>query len=326
MGAPARELAPRRKRAQVQQVHPRLRYAYVHPTSHFSRTYRLTRSVLPNRVDLVPFWLPQMDVDIRKPDTGALHIARPSGSRGSGALSQPPSGTSSSPELLTPDGEYPYAEPQSEGEDDDPFTQVAPSREESKLVRVAAAQLAEASSFRERFLLEHVAERQQQQEQQREADPAPAPQHTKPRPRNLSIDPLATATAFDISFRNKLGGRRPSVVAEDEDEPREHGSREREHERRDETLDQDNSTVTEADEQVQLLREWTAPRGTRIAVPVRVEPKVYFASERTFLVRPRRLPPRRPPSTDIVAAMAPVRRAHRLHPDHAAQLLWHEGR
>jgi hypothetical protein len=27
-------------------------------------------------------------------------------------------------------------------------------------------------------------------------------------------------------------------------------------------------------------------KGKRIAVPVRIEPKVYFASERTFLVRP----------------------------------------
>ena len=33
-----------------------------------------------------------------------------------------------------------------------------------------------------------------------------------------------------------------------------------------------------------LERNWTAPAGKRIAVPVRIEPKVYFASERTFLV------------------------------------------
>ncbi|KAG1743955.1 uncharacterized protein EDB91DRAFT_1335642 [Suillus paluster] len=32
-----------------------------------------------------------------------------------------------------------------------------------------------------------------------------------------------------------------------------------------------------------LMRDWTAPAGKRIAVSVRVEPKVYFANERTFL-------------------------------------------
>ena len=34
-----------------------------------------------------------------------------------------------------------------------------------------------------------------------------------------------------------------------------------------------------------LTREWRAPPGTRIAIPIRIEPKVYFATERTFLVR-----------------------------------------
>ena len=33
-----------------------------------------------------------------------------------------------------------------------------------------------------------------------------------------------------------------------------------------------------------LERNWRAPAGKRIAVPVRVEPKVYFAVERTFFV------------------------------------------
>ncbi|KZV90563.1 SPX-domain-containing protein [Exidia glandulosa HHB12029] len=266
----------------------------------FSKFIHGCATLLPNRVDLVPFWLPQMDVDIRKPDTGALHISRPSGSRGSGsasgsaAISQPASGASSSPELLTPDGEYPYAEPQSEGEDDDPFTQVAPPREEGRLVRVSAAELAEASSFRERFLLEHMAERQrlqeQEQQQRQKVDDSaptstPAGINVPSRARNLSIDPLATATAFDISFRSKLGSRRPSAVFEEDEqeEDHEHGAEEERPVARDDALDQDNSTVTDADEQVQLLREWTAPRGTRIAVPVRIEPKVYFASERTFL-------------------------------------------
>jgi hypothetical protein len=33
-----------------------------------------------------------------------------------------------------------------------------------------------------------------------------------------------------------------------------------------------------------LSRDWRAPAGKHIAIPVRIEPKVYFAAERTFLV------------------------------------------
>ena len=34
-----------------------------------------------------------------------------------------------------------------------------------------------------------------------------------------------------------------------------------------------------------VSRDFRAPPGKRISVPVRIEPKVYFAAERTFLVR-----------------------------------------
>lgn len=40
-----------------------------------------------------------------------------------------------------------------------------------------------------------------------------------------------------------------------------------------------------------LVNDVMAPKGKRVAVPVRIEPKVYFATERTFLVRPLSFPP-----------------------------------
>ena len=231
-----------------------------------------------------------MDVDIRKPDNGALHIARPSGSRESGESAGGTGQTSgSSPDLLSPEGEYTYEEPQSEGEDDDPMTQVADTRAEGKLVRVSAAELAEASSYRERYLLEAMAERQAQANEGLSGSlgangSAGTASSTTNRPRNLSIDPLATAQAFDQSFRRKLSKRRPSVVFEDDSANG--GEAEDGRDAAERQLEAQLGVISSAqEEQVQLLRQWTAPAGKKVAVPVRIEPKVYFASERTFLVR-----------------------------------------
>ena len=90
-------------------------------------------TLLPNRVDLVPFWLPQsmspstafltdyficlkftVDTDILKPDTGALSIERPLHTSSKGSSERHSSGIS------TPkDSKLPYHEPVSEGEDDE---------------------------------------------------------------------------------------------------------------------------------------------------------------------------------------------------------------
>ncbi|KAH7102826.1 SPX-domain-containing protein [Auriculariales sp. MPI-PUGE-AT-0066] len=238
----------------------------------FSKFIHGCATLYPNRVDLVPFWLPQMDVDIRKPDSGVLHIARPSGSR----------------ELVSPD-DHAYEEPLSEGEDDDPMMMVAPPREEGKLMRVSAAELAEASSFRERYLLEAAVEKQQrtQADAHGSADASSsamaASQASASRPRNLSIDPLATARAFDLSFKRHMA-RRPSVVLEDDAEVDSSETPARPQDAAEQQLERQMGVLTrQQEEQVQLLRVWTAPPGKKVAVPVRIEPKVYFASERTFL-------------------------------------------
>ncbi|KAH9481308.1 Vacuolar transporter chaperone 4 [Psilocybe cubensis] len=119
----------------------------------FSKFIHGCATLLPTRVDLVPFWLPQMDVDILKPDTGYLSvIERPSGS---GANSQPSSGRggagtpasssrhtiasgtasagTSSPELGPSAGVGMgiYTEPLSEGEEEDGY-QFAEDEEEEE--------------------------------------------------------------------------------------------------------------------------------------------------------------------------------------------------
>lgn len=107
----------------------------------------------------------------------------------------------------------------------------------------------------------------------------PAPLVGSTQGRALSIDPLAPSSAFDETLRDRLREEQRQKKSEDavddnddEDEDEDEGA---------------NGTSrregSPGDDRV-LERRWTAPPGKRIAVPVRVEPKVYFAAERTFLV------------------------------------------
>ena len=138
--------------------------------------------------------------------------------------------------------------------------------------------------------------------------------------RTLSIDPLAPSTAFDETLKTKLRGAqeqeqrrlmrkhknqsssRPSTRAHSRTQSRSQSVTAPR--KRDDRVnsgsgeDRDDRTADEVEEENALgglrrrdaedrivERSWRAPQGKRISVPVRVEPKVYFAAERTFLVR-----------------------------------------
>ena len=87
--------------------------------------------------------------------------------------------------------------------------------------------------------------------------------------RALSIDPLAPSSAFDETLRDRLSAERKEDEDDDDDE-----------------LQREDGTGEGSGDGRLLERNWRAPPGKKIAVPVRIEPKVYFATERTFLVRP----------------------------------------
>ncbi|KAK9371144.1 VTC domain-containing protein [Lipomyces kononenkoae] len=61
----------------------------------FSKFIHGVATMLPKKVDLIPFWLPQMDVDIRKPVTHQFGLERPTTSSSSGANSDDILGSSS---------------------------------------------------------------------------------------------------------------------------------------------------------------------------------------------------------------------------------------
>lgn len=239
-----------------------------------------------------------MDIDILKPDdTGYLSvIERPSVSPKTS--SRQTSSGSHSPEF------DPYTEPLSEGEDEDMnFVQ---SKNEGQRAGLSGAEVEEAIAYREKMLKERKEEEESQaqtpakgvsssngglnvslDDQVGEGSSTGAKRRHRRWPsggdvkgRTLSIDPLAPSTAFDETLKNKLHetqksqtgtGRRPS-------EERAGGNQ-----------NGDFNDMPSGDDRI-MVRNWTAPPGKRISVPVRIEPKVYFAAERTFLVRSTSIP------------------------------------
>ncbi|KAF8556230.1 SPX-domain-containing protein [Imleria badia] len=239
----------------------------------FSKFIHGCSTLLPNRTDLVPFWLPQMDTDILKPSTGYLTVERPLASPSRLSLELGRSGDT------TPSH---YAEPISEGEEDEAMD-LMPAKDEERRTGLPRVDVAAAIAYRETFFKErnygssnsagpssrgeeeeHVDERtlllaRHQQEH--------VPDQRRPQQNSLSIDPLASSTAFDKTLKERLNG------AQDGDNRTTPLSAEAEGINEDEIPEQERL----------LVRDWIAPSGKKIAVPVRIEPKVYFANERTFL-------------------------------------------
>ncbi|KAG2107450.1 uncharacterized protein F5147DRAFT_837377 [Suillus discolor] len=210
--------------------------------SKFSKFIHGCATLLPNRVDLVPFWLPQMDTDILKPNTGYLTVERP---------------TRNTPDF------------QSDEEMD-----LAPARDEFRRTGLPHEDVAAAIAFREKSLKER-----EPASQSRGSSSTPEVVYDERTPllklsqppmaeRNVSIDPLAPSSAFDERLRERLQANKNVPPRVQDGEVQEAVGRDEENLREDERL---------------LVRDWCVPSGKRIAVPVRIEPKVYFANERTFL-------------------------------------------
>jgi hypothetical protein len=219
-----------------------------------------------------------VDVDIHKPDTGAMHINRPS-HQGSSRDSPEDASAVDSPKRHTM---LDYTEPLSEGEEDEEMFPV--EDDEDKRAGLTPEQAVAIINMRKQEIKDQEFERAKNPS----ALGSEIPQ--KPlrtfsvksdnRPRVFTIDPLAPSAAFDEQLRSKLKDMKNRVeeqaIDDDESEPEHAAPNGREG-------GEPNHAPPDADGRI-LLRDWQAEPGKRIAVPVRIEPKVYFASERTFLV------------------------------------------
>ncbi|KAH9928705.1 VTC domain-containing protein [Fomitopsis serialis] len=269
----------------------------------FSKFIHGCATLLPHRVDLVPFWLPQMDTDILKPDTGALTIERPVQSSSSKGTSELSAGRRSSG-VTTPEDMRPvYAEPVSEGEEDEAMD-LAPARDEVKRTGLSKQDVAAAIAFRESALKQgdpakrkslppvaardHIATAPQPDEHDHaeEADDEGDVDERTPflrgrraskttlserQGRALSIDPLAPSSAFDETLRDRLREERRQKRADEEVEVED----EDEEEEEEEAQEEERTGRSQSDDRV-LERHWVAPPGKRIAVPVRIEPKKWL--------------------------------------------------
>ncbi|TFK27790.1 SPX-domain-containing protein [Coprinopsis marcescibilis] len=274
----------------------------------FSKFIHGCATLLPNRVDLVPFWLPQMDVDILKPDSGYLSvIERPSTITtvsSQGTLSHRESSGSRSPDVAS------YTEPLSEGEDDEYDGSLVPARDEGKRTGLSGNEVSAAIAYREAMLKERREEEEtevltmnkngkakakpdkpklapaldeEEEEGGHSASRSKRPKHRREKStlsrkfkdKAFAITPLAPSSTFDETLKDKL-----HKAKEQEDSAGKLNG-----ERRFDDIEEESALggpSTPVDERI-LDRSWHAPTGKKIAVPVRVEPKVYFAAERTFL-------------------------------------------
>ncbi|PPQ68637.1 hypothetical protein CVT26_002921 [Gymnopilus dilepis] len=151
----------------------------------FSKFIHGCATLLPNRVDLVPFWLPQMDVDILdKPNTGYLSvIERPIGSisssgKNSARQTLSPAYTDTDTEgtrspLLVNDV---YTEPLSEGEDEDDMDKGLDTakdvKDEGMRTGLSGGEFEAAVSFREAMLKERREEEELERRREKRAGKA----------------------------------------------------------------------------------------------------------------------------------------------------------
>lgn len=287
----------------------------------FSKFIHGCATLLPNRVDLVPFWLPQMDIDIRKPPSNNLAISeRPSGSTSH-------SQTSSRPD--TPGSRFseaPYNEPVSEDEFEDggdedvkPGVMADETHEAENLgISTFDPRIREAREERERNIR---ARREELAKQMRDkpdktstaaagmlaagsssfTEPSSSGVRSSSRePRSKPIattreEILAPSSRHDRSYFAKLTPKnlqrlfqtkgRSHEEDEGAEEDEEDDSVRRALEGRDE--EEPRGTGSGPPPGVEYVTEFHAQPGKKVSVPIRIEPKVYFANERTFLVSSR---------------------------------------
>ncbi|KAL9611664.1 MAG: hypothetical protein Q9167_003693 [Letrouitia subvulpina] len=236
----------------------------------FSKFIHGTATLFPTRIHLLPFWMPQMDVDIRKPVKTSFGIERP--------------------------GQYTSMTTSDDALDDD--SEKSSDEEASEPAHNSTPNTSEAAESDQD--IEHLRERRdamEQYEQQRTADSA----NSLDIEERIAATPLALPDDYPIYDSDE----------EDSDEEEEEnskvlswlqwGRRKVRHHvvligsylsrglklviptPKPIPIPGSNTAIGSALQGPVEAKRFKAPKGKRIHVPVRVEPKVFFAAERTFL-------------------------------------------
>ncbi|GAA5862346.1 hypothetical protein JCM3774_002486 [Rhodotorula dairenensis] len=218
----------------------------------FSKFIHGCATLLPNRVDLVPFWLPQMETDIRKPATQKAQIQRPITSQ-----SATNSGTPS--EVRSTDLAQ-YTEPVSDDEEDEGNRHIATTSHEAAWADVDPQAAAEARAFRE-------AQSKIQKGPGGQPDQSHLTAAVPSAPRELFMKLTPANLSKLVQSRYEL--ERDSGLNENPGTPTGGNA--------------GSSGISLVPGRVEYVSSFRAQEGKKIAVPVRVEPKVFYANERTTL-------------------------------------------
>jgi SPX domain protein involved in polyphosphate accumulation/uncharacterized membrane protein YidH (DUF202 family) len=240
----------------------------------FSKFIHGTATMFPNRIDLLPFWFPQMDVDIRKPITHRFGIERPANTA-SYSTSDIDDDEYDSDEAAAADLQTAGHAPTANGSQDD-------DNEATRRLKAARQILDDHTREQDRDDMENgtAAPGNSLDEEERvaampladddylydsEADDGENELEEARHSNSWKFYPLLVkhhvelASDYVLNMFHKV----PTTT----------------------TLPQSGSVAGGGNQMtggVQVKR-FKAPKGKRIHVPVRVEPKVYFAAERTFL-------------------------------------------
>jgi SPX domain protein involved in polyphosphate accumulation len=273
----------------------------------FSKFIHGCATLLSNRVDLVPFWLPQMDIDIRKAPTRQLEIARPASHGNSSASSRP-----DTPSKLGSEQAYhePVSEDEFDGVDEEEEethgqrngTIATDEREAENLgLTIHDPRIQEIREQRMKNIENRRAELDKQmrenpdmtsniaagqlQAQQsgislRRANSTNGPQKSVGRDEILS-----TSTAFDKHYFTKLTPNNIKRLwrAKYSRDGEEDGDDEEEEDADDDGPSGTRTIARDEEESRVLVNTFHAAPGKKVSMPVRIEPKVYFGAERLFL-------------------------------------------
>lgn len=235
----------------------------------FSKFIHGTATMFPTRIHLLPFWMPQMDVDIRKPVSRRFGIERPGQS----------ASYSTSDDALDEDTE----------DDDDEEDEA--NHGDSALLRVA-----EASDDDQAH--RHLREAREAMEEYDQARASSPPGNSLDIEERLATAPFSHPDDYpiydsddesdDMDDAKRVGGwyyrrkvlKHHAILA---GEYVARGLKAISPIPKSTPIPVNNEVLNNPMGGQVEAKRFKAPKGKRIHVPVRVEPKVFFATERTFL-------------------------------------------
>jgi uncharacterized membrane protein YidH (DUF202 family) len=231
----------------------------------FSKFIHGCCTLYPNKIDLLPYWAPQMGIDIRKPITHRFGIERPNQSA-SVSTSDEPSDSEDELEIVSV----------SEAEREPPANQTAQITDPQRLIEYPSgephengAPAATATHPGGNGVMdeeERVAAESQQQQQEDYPLYDSEEEYSEEEDENTPLMRRRRRSSSIIKTLQRAGEKTLHYLSYLIPRPR--------------------STQVEIPSVISgtvYARKFKAPPGKRIFVPVRVEPKVYFAAERTFL-------------------------------------------